>query len=83
MLLVYTHKISPRLKYIFKHMCTRILSIDVTFTTKIEAFIAHDSIKMSYSKQQFGNEFFIKSHDLLFEQGLSDIDINVQKWDNG
>lgn len=82
MLLVYTHKISPRLKYVFKHICTRVLGIQVSFTTKIEEFIAHDSLKMSYTKQQLGNEFFIKSHDILFEQGLSDLDIHIQKWDN-
>ena len=82
MLLVYTHKISPRLKYIFKHICTRILGIKVEFTTKIEDFIAHDRLKMSYTRQQLGNEFFVKSHDILFEQGLSDIEINVHDWEN-
>jgi len=56
MLLVYTHKISPRLKYVFKHICTRILGVQVGFTAKIEEFIAHDSLKMSYTKQQLGNE---------------------------
>lgn len=82
MLLVYTHKISPRLKYVFKHICTRILGVDVSFTTKIEEFIAHDSLKMSYTKQQLGKEFFVKSHDILFEQGLSDVDINIHDWEN-
>lgn len=82
MLLVYTHKITPRLKYTFKQICTRILKIPVSFTTKIEAFIAHDSLKMSYTKQPLGNEVFVRSHDLLFEQGLEDLDINVQDWDN-
>ena len=82
MLLVYTHNISTRLKYVFKHVCTRILGIEVTFTTKIEAFIAHDDLKISYTKQQLGNEFFIKSHEILFEQGLNDIDIHVQNWGN-
>lgn len=82
MLLVYTHKISPRLKYVFKHICTRVLGIEVSFTTTIEVFIAHDSMKMSYAKQQLGNEFFVKSHDILFEQGLSDVEINVHDWDS-
>ncbi|GAA3616481.1 polysaccharide deacetylase family protein [Flavivirga amylovorans] len=82
MLLVYTHKISPRLKYIFKHICSRILGVEVDFTTKIETFIAHDSLKMSYTKQQLANEFFIKSHDILFEQGLNDLDINIHDWEN-
>jgi len=37
---------------------------------------------MSYTKQALGSEFFIKSTDILFEQGLSDLDINVQTWEN-
>ncbi|TWO31657.1 hypothetical protein E1J38_012915 [Seonamhaeicola sediminis] len=81
MLLVYTHNISPRVKYVFKHICTRVLGVDVDFTTKIETFIAHDSLKMSYTKQQLGNEFFVRSHDIMFEQGLSDVEVHVHDWD--
>jgi hypothetical protein len=82
MLLVYTHKITPRLKYTFKHICKRILDIEVKFTSKVEDFIAHDSLKMSYTKQPLSNELFVRSHKLLFEQGLSDLDINVQQWES-
>lgn len=81
MLLVYSHKITPRLKYTFKQICTRILGIPVSFTTKVEDFIAHDSLKMSYTNQQLGNEFHVRSHRLLFEQGLSDLEIHVHDWD--
>jgi hypothetical protein len=82
MLLVYTHKITPRLTYTFKHICKRILGLEVRFTSKVEDFIAHDSLKMSYTKQALSNELFVKSNELLFEQGLSDFDINVHQWDN-
>ncbi len=82
MLLVYSHKITPRLKYIFKHICTRILGIPVIFSNKVEDFIAHKSLKMSYTNQPLANEFFIRSHKMLFEQGLSDLDINVSDWDD-
>lgn len=81
MLLVYTHKITPRVKYVFKQICNRVLDIPVDFTTKIEDFIAHDSLKMSYTRQPLGNEIFIRSHELLFEQGIEDIDIIVSEWD--
>ncbi|WP_142783919.1 polysaccharide deacetylase family protein [Changchengzhania lutea] len=81
MLLVYTHTITPRLKYIFKQLATRILGLEVQFTTKIETFISHNSLKMSYTKQPLGSEFFIKSHDILFEQGLSDLEFQVQDWE--
>src|SRR5210317_515879 len=82
MLLVYTPYITPRIKFVFKQICTRILGLDIDFTSKVEDFVAHDSIKMSYTNQQLGNEFFIKSHSILLEQGLSDIEINVLDWDN-
>ncbi len=81
MLLVYSHKITPRLKYTFKQVCTRILGIPVIFTTKVEDFIAHKSLKMSYTNQPLASEFHIRSHRILFEQGLSDIEINVQNWE--
>ncbi|GAB5565727.1 MAG: polysaccharide deacetylase family protein [Winogradskyella sp.] len=80
MLLVYTHNITPRLTYIFKHISKRILGVEVKFTSKIEDFIAHSSIKMSYTKQPLSSELHVRSHKLLFETGLSDIDINVQTW---
>lgn len=81
MLLVFTHKITPRLSYAFKHICTRILGVPVSFTTTIEEFIAHESLKISYAKQPLSNEIFIRSHELLFEQGLNDVEIHVHDWD--
>ena len=81
MILVYTHKITPRVRYIFKHILTRTLVIPVSFTTKIEDFVAHNGPKLSYTKTPLGNEIFIKSNDLLFEQGVNDLEISVQKWD--
>ena len=77
LILVYTHKITPRLRYVFKHIFTRILLIPVKFTTTIEEFIAHSGLKMTYSKAPLGKEFFIRSNDLLFEQGVNDLDINI------
>ncbi len=82
MLLVYTHKITPRLNYIFKHYFVRILQIPVVFTTKVNEFVAHNGPKITYSKTALGSEFFIRSHDLLFEQGINDIDIHISKWDD-
>lgn len=60
----------------------RVLGVPVKFTTTVEEFIAHDSMKLSYTKQPLSNEIFVKSHELLFEQGLSDIDIHVHDWEN-
>ena len=82
MLLVYTHKITPRLSYIFRHFFVRILQIPVTFTTRVDEFVAHNGPKITYSRSPLGSEFFIHSHDLLFDQGINDIDIHVSTWDD-
>lgn len=81
MVLVYTHKVTPRVKYIFKHIFTRILQIPVDFTSTVEEFVAFNGPKMSYTKVPLGNETFVKSNDLLFEQGVNDLEINVSQWD--
>lgn len=69
------------MQYIFKHIFTRILLVSVDFTSKIEEFVAHNGPKISYTKVPLGNEFFIKSHELLFEQGINDLEINISQWD--
>ncbi|MBU3009864.1 polysaccharide deacetylase family protein [Polaribacter vadi] len=82
MILVYTHKITPRVRYIFKHILTRTLLISVDFTNKVEEFVAHNGPKLSYTKTPLGTEFFIKSNELLFEQGLNDVEIMMNKWED-
>ncbi len=81
MFLVYTQKITPRVRYIFKHIFIRILHQEIDFTNKVETFVAHNGPKFSYTKNPLGAEFFIRSSDLLFEQGLSDVDITIGKWE--
>lgn len=81
MLLIYTHKITPRITYTFNHIFKRILLIPIKFTTKIDEFVAFNGPKITYTKAPLGNEFFIKSNDLLFEQGINNIDIKVYDWD--
>ncbi|WP_111706601.1 polysaccharide deacetylase family protein [Lutibacter citreus] len=81
MLLVYTQKITPRINFIFKHIFVRILQIRVKFSTKVDEFVAHNGPKITYAKSPLASEFFIRSHDLLFEQGINDVDINISNWD--
>jgi hypothetical protein len=56
------------------------LQIPVVFTTRVEDFIAHEGMKMSYTKYPLGNEFFVRSHELLFERGVSDVEFNLHDW---
>lgn len=64
-----------------KHVFTRILGIDVSFTTAVEDFIKHSGPKITYTKQPLQNEFFIRSNSLLFEQGINDIEVKIEDWE--
>ncbi len=81
MILVYTHKITPRLTYIFRQIFTRILQVEVSFTTKVDEFVAHNGPKITYSNHPLGKEFFIRSHTLLFRQGVGNPEVDMKDWE--
>ncbi len=81
MLLIYTHKITNRFTYTMRHLFGQLMGVEVGFTTKVEDFIKHSGAKITYTKKALQNEFFIRSNDLLFEQGINDLQINVQDWE--
>lgn len=64
-----------------KHIFSRILGVDVSFTTTVEDFIKHSGPKITYAKKPLQNEFFIQSNPLLFEHGISDVGIKIDDWD--
>jgi hypothetical protein len=80
MIIVYTHQISPRLQYAFKMVFKQFLNCDVRFTLQVEEFIANDGVKISYTKNPLGSELFFRSHNILFEKGVVDQDVNVKSW---
>ena len=80
MILVYSHKITPRLTYIFRQIFIRILELPVDFTSSIEKFVSHSGPKLSYTNQPLGKEFFIACDDLLFQQGIQEVSIEVSNW---
>ncbi|MEJ2583731.1 MAG: polysaccharide deacetylase family protein [Robiginitalea sp.] len=81
MLLIYTHKITPRFSYITRQVFSRILGIEISYTTRVEDFIKHSGPKITYTRQPLQNEFFIRSHELLFQQGIEDLEIQIEAWD--
>tara|TARA_R110000737_G_scaffold337280_2_gene357397 strand:- start:230 stop:1477 length:1248 start_codon:yes stop_codon:yes gene_type:complete len=64
-----------------RHIFVNILGVELDFTTKVEEFIKHTGPKITYTKQPLQNEFFIRSNELLFEQGINDIQLNIADWD--
>lgn len=80
MLLIHCTKVTPRIDYTFKHICTRILGLKIGFTGTVEEFINHQGPKLSYGRQPMGNEMFFQSHGLLESNGIEDLNIQVQEW---
>ena len=81
MILIYSNIITPRIKYIFKHIFKLRLGVDVNFTSDIDNFKNYDSYKMSYNNDQIDNEFYINTSEILFSSKIEDLEINVENWD--
>lgn len=56
------------------------LLVDYRTTEDAEEFVAFIGPKINYSKSPLNGEFFIRAHDLLFEQGISDVEVVIQDW---
>lgn len=75
MVLIYTDKITNRIKYIFNLLLKEILNVDFELTKSQEEFKIFDGVKFSYSKHQLGDELYFHAENLLFERGISHIDL--------
>ena len=80
MILVYTHKITPRIKYIFKHIFTIRLGVEINITSDLEYFKEYDSFKMSYHNFQISDEFHINCSEILQSHKIEDLEIEVENW---
>jgi len=77
MLLIYTHKITHRNKYIFNLIFKDILGIDFALTSDADEFKKHGSAKLSYTNNPLEDELFFISRNLLFETGINEQNISV------
>jgi len=82
MILIYTHKITNRVKYIFKVIFNELFETEFLITTDKQAFISSENVKLSYSYHPLKDEVHITCHDLLFETNIEHKEIYVTKKDN-
>jgi hypothetical protein len=81
MLLIYSPKITKRLKYIFSLIFDNILSTHCSFTNSADEFMAYDGIKLSYAHQPVADEIFFSANHLLFETGIKEQNISFVNFD--
>jgi hypothetical protein len=82
MVLIYTHKITNRVRYIFRLLFVDVLASDVKFTDDVQQFLQYRGPKLSYTNQPLGDELFFLAKPLLFESGIKEQNINVFEWQN-
>lgn len=80
MILVYLPKKNTRVLYTLKHVFEGILNIGVTLTNNLQEFVAFSGPKFSYGPKPLGKELFFEAHSLLFELGVTEPEIEVQRW---
>lgn len=80
MMLVYSHKITLRLKYILNLYFKDMFGMDYTLTSSKEEFLAAALPKMSYCPAALENEFHIASSTLIFETGIREQNIPMGEW---
>jgi len=76
MVLIYSNKLTKRVKFIFHLFFKDILNVDYNLTSDEEEFKSFDGVKLNYSKQIIGNELFVAAENLLFERGISYQDLS-------
>lgn len=76
MILVYTNKITKRIRYIFRLIFKIMLKVDVEFTTKVDEFRGYAGPKINYSSANIDDEIFFAAGELLFHAGIDNLDIS-------
>ena len=83
-LIIYTPKITERLKYIFEFIFTSTLKINYELTTDIEYYKLSKKYKLtySYSDTYKGKYLFLKAKPILFEEDIKQQKIDIFEWKN-
>jgi hypothetical protein len=80
-LLIYTHKITNRNRYMFRLFFRELLGLEISVTDRSDDFIAAAGPKVSYALQPLQDELFFYSRNLLFESGINEQNISVFDWE--
>ncbi len=81
MLLIFTQKITPRVKFIFKQYFGEIIGTPFRLCSDLQEFVSYNGPKLSYTKQPLFKELHFQATALLFETGVEDPEIDIFKSD--
>ncbi len=81
-MLIYTPKITNRLRYIFEVIFSEMLGLSHDITHDKEEFIDCKGAKLNYSSRQFEDELFFYAAPLLFERGIKAQRIKIDEFED-
>jgi hypothetical protein len=83
MLLFYTEKITPRLKYSAKALLKQLLGLEISIITDKEDYLQSTLPKINYSKNPLQSGIYIQSANLLFEHDIFEQEFHISSTDKG
>ncbi len=79
-LLIYSPKITPRIKYIFNFIFKEVLVCDFDFTSNAQDFNLYTGSKFNYSDKPIHNELFFKASALLHKNTVTPVEISFTQF---
>lgn len=77
MLLVYSHRITERVRYALDLHLRTLLGLEYDLTDNSEQYLGHQGPKFSYGPEALGDAPWFASHGLLFERGVKSQEIEI------
>ena len=70
MLLIYTEKVTHRIRYVFQLFFGQLLGISFEIVSNKEIFLGYEGPRLSYSRAPLSDELFFSSYGLLYQRGI-------------
>lgn len=80
-ILIYTHKITNRNRYVFRLFFREHLGLNIRITDNADEIRSAQGPKLSYTNHQLGDELFFLARNLTFETGIREQNISVFEWE--
>ena len=80
MILIYSHKLTNRLRYIFKTIFKDVLKTAIRFTDDVEEFENSAHVKINYSPSKLNSGIFFQRSTILFETGIKEQEISLSEY---
>lgn len=80
-ILIYSPKITSRLKYTFRLVFKDLLLTDCDFTSEMDQFELSKKVKLIYSEKQTLSGLYFNAAGLLHERGIKSVDLNPFDFD--